>query len=55
MRPTDFKMNFIVVHSQTKLERIISTNTTFNQIKYAHFLKILVLKLKDDSEIKKGD
>ena len=34
-----------------KIEGIVETNTTFNQIKYAHFLKILILKLKDDPEI----
>ena len=51
MRPTDFKMSFIVAHSQTKIEGIVGTNTTFNQIKYAHFLKMLILKLKDDPEI----
>ena len=51
MRPTYFKMSFIVAHSQTKIEGIIGTNTTFNQTKYTHFLKMLVLKLKDDPEI----
>ena len=51
MIPTDFKMSFIVAHSQTKIEGIIGTNTIFNQTKYTHFLKMLVLKLKDDPEI----
>ena len=34
-----------------KIERIVDTNTILNQIKYAHFLKMLILKLKDDPEI----
>ena len=51
MRLTDFKMSLIVAHSPTKIEGIVDTNTTINQTKYAHFLKMLVLKLKDDPEI----
>ena len=50
-RSTDFRMSFIVAHSRFRVEGLMGTPTTFNQDKYAYFLKFLVYKLKRDSEI----
>ena len=46
IRAIDFKMSFIIAHSQVKVEGIIGTKSTFNQAKYKHFLSELVLNLK---------
>ena len=51
IKSTGFRMSFIVAHSQTRIEGIVGTSTTFNQIKYAHFLKMFVSKLKNDPEV----
>ena len=45
-KPTDFKMSFVVGHSEMGVEGIIGTKTTFNQAKYMKFLKELALKEK---------
>ena len=50
-KPSDFKMSFIVSHSPARVEGLVGTTTTFNQDKYADFLRTLIVKLKSDSEI----
>ena len=51
-KPTEFRMSFIVAHSQTRVEGIVRTKTTFNQEKYIIFLKSLTHKLKSDPEVR---
>ena len=50
-KPSDFKMSSIVSHSPARVEGLVGTTTTFNQNKYADFLKTLIAKLKSDPEI----
>ena len=50
-RPTNFRMSFVVAHSQEQIEGIMGTKTTFNQEKYLKFLKRLVLKTKNMQSI----
>ena len=42
----DFKMSFIVSHSQVRAEGIMGTKSTFNQRKYKRFLNELISRLK---------
>ena len=46
IRSPDLNMSFVVAHSQTRLEGIMGTKSTFNQIKYKIFLEELIGKLK---------
>ena len=46
IRAIDFKMSFIIAHSQVRVEGIIGTKSTFNQLKYKHFLGELASNLK---------
>ena len=50
-RTPDFKMSFIVAHSQVRIEGIIVTSTTFNQAKYKHFLSELISNLKQNEQL----
>ena len=45
-RPIEFKMSFVVAHSSRRVEGIMGTTTTFNQIKYVKFLKKLLLTVR---------
>ena len=47
----DFKMSFIVAHSQQGVEGIMGTSSTFNQTKYINFLKKLVIEVKNRQRI----
>ena len=49
--PVDFKMSFVIAHSQTQIEGIMGTKTTFTQIKYLKFLKKLVEKVKSKQNV----
>ena len=51
IRTPDFKMSFIVAHSQHGLEGLIGTKTTFNQEKYINFLQKLVSHIKTKEDI----
>ena len=46
-RPTDFRMSFVVAHSQERVEGLMGTKSTFNQIKYVDFIKKLVMKSRN--------
>ena len=46
-RPTDFRMSFVVTHSQERVEGLMGTKSTFNQIKYVDFIKKLVMKSRN--------
>ena len=50
-KPTNFKMSFVVVNSQNKVESIVGTKTTFNQIKYTIFLKELMNRMKQNPDV----
>ena len=50
-RPTSFNMSFVVAHSQERVEGLMGTVSTFNQSKYAYFLKKLVMKLKYSHDV----
>ena len=39
-------MSFVITHSQTRIEGIMGTKTTFNQHKYNFFLKEVINRLK---------
>ena len=45
-KPPDFKMSFVVAHSQERVEGIMGTSSTFNQSKYIKFLKKLVVEIR---------
>ena len=50
-RPSNFKMSFIVAHTPEWVEGLVGTKSTFDQNKYAYFLRTLIAKLKSDSAI----
>ena len=45
-KPPDFKMSFVVAHSQERVEGSMGTSSTFNQSKYIKFLKKLVVEIR---------
>ena len=49
VKPSNFRMSFVVAHSQLGVEGIMGTKSTFNQMKYVRFLKNLFDKLKRDA------
>ena len=51
IRAVEFKMSFVVVHSQAWVEGIMGTKSSFNQEKYSMFLKELIAKLKTDDNL----
>ena len=50
-KPTNFKMSVVVANSLNRVEGIMGTKTTFNQIKYTIFLKELINKMKQNSDV----
>ena len=50
-KPIDFKMSFVVAHSQEKIEGIMEISGTFNQIKYTNFLERLVHDIKQRQKV----
>ena len=46
-----FQDEFIVSHSLARVEGLVGTTTTFNQEKYADFLRTLIVNVKSDPEI----
>ena len=46
IRPPEFKMSFVIAHSQTRVEGIMGTKTIFNQHKYKFFLKVVINRQK---------
>ena len=51
IRAVEFKMSFVVAHSQAWVEGIMGTKSSFNQEKYSMFLKELIAKLKTDDNL----
>ena len=51
IRAVEFKMSFVVTHSQAWVEGIMGTKSSFNQEKYSMFLKELIAKLKTDGNL----
>ena len=51
IRAVEFKMSFVVAHSQAWVEVIMGTKSSFNQQKYSIFLKELIAKLKTDDNL----
>ena len=51
IRAVEFKMSFVIAHSQAWVEGIMGTKSSFNQEKYNLFLKELIDKLKEDDNL----
>ena len=51
IRAVEFKMSFVIAHSQAWVEGIMGTKSSFNQEKYNMFLKELIAKLKADDNL----
>ena len=50
-RAVDFKVSFYILHSQSQVEGMMGTRSSFDQVKYNIFLKELIAKLKMDDNI----
>ena len=47
-KSTEFKASFVIAHSQRRIEGVMGTNSSFNQVKFLIFLKDLLLKLENE-------
>ena len=47
----EFKISFAVAHSRGRMEDIMGTQTTFNQLKYLRYLKTLIKRIMSDINV----